>query len=184
MRDQVLASGLLLRPFVASDAASLLATVDGSRLRLARWMPWVPYSTTVSDFAAFIDGAGRSEADGGAFHRGLFSDGVPVGAVGASLDLVNHCAEVGYWLVPEWEGRGVVTEAVGLMLDFLFEEMAVHRVALRAATQNRRSRAVAERLGFEFEGVLREALWLEDRPTDTALYSLLEPEWRGRREGQ
>lgn len=184
MRDRVLASGLLLRPFVAADAASLLVAVDGERLRLARWMPWVPYSTAVSDFAIFIDGATRSEADGIAFHRGLFSDGAPAGAIGASLDLVNHCAEVGYWLASEWEGRGVVTEAVGSMLGFLFEEMAVHRVVLRAAMENRRSRAVAERLGFEFEGVLRGALWLEDRPTDTALYSLLEPEWREHREGQ
>ncbi len=53
----------------------------------------------------------------------------------------------------------------------------MHRITIRARTDNVRSRAVAERLGFTFEGVMREALLVQEDHHDAALYSLLRNEW-------
>ncbi len=169
-----------MRSYRPEDASALLAAVDADRDRLARWMPWVPHSTTVEAFAGFISAARRQEDDGLAFHRGLFDGDTVAGGCGATVDLVNREAEIGYWLGGAFEGRGVITEAVGGVLGFLFEDYAVHRVVIRAAVENVRSRAVAERYRFTEEGILREALILDDAPTDAVIYSLLEDEWRSR----
>lgn len=184
MRPVTLSSGVVLRPYRVDDALALGAAVDRDRSRLGRWMPWVPHSTTPESFVAFITAARRLEDDGTAFHRGLFDGAVVAGGCGTTVDLVNREAEIGYWLGAVYEGRGLVTEAVGAMLGFLFDDYAVHRVVIRAAVTNVRSRAVAERYGFIEEGVQREALILDEVPTDAAMYSLLEDEWRRRRRSQ
>lgn len=184
MRTITLSSGLVMRSYRPGDAPALLAAVEADRTRLARWMPWVPYSTTAEAFTGFIAAARQKEDDGLAFHRGLFDGASVAGGCGATVDLVNREAEIGYWLGTSYEGRGVITEAVGAMLGFLFDDYAVHRVVIRAAVENLRSRAVAERYRFTEEGILRQALILDEVPTDAVIYSLLEDEWRNRPRGQ
>ena len=66
------------------------------------------------------------------------------------------------------------------MVAHAFGHWKLHRVIVYAATENRRSRGVAERVGFTLEGIAREAEWLGDRFVDLALYSMLEQEWRQR----
>jgi ribosomal-protein-serine acetyltransferase len=180
LRPIILAGGIVARPYQPQDAAALLVAVDADRARLGRWMPWVPYSTTASDFAAFISTVTRREEAGTGYHRGLFVGDAVVGGFGTDLDLLNREAEVGYWLAEPHEGRGLITAAMRALLGFLFDEVEVNRVMLRAAVGNTRSRAVAERLGFTLEGVQRQALILDEVPTDAAMYSLLKPEWVGR----
>lgn len=180
MRGATLASGLVMRAYRPSDAAALLTSVNTDRDRLAQWMPWVPHSTSKVSFESFIKRALLAEEDGLAFHRGIFDGDAIAGACGSNVDLVNREAEIGYWLGSAFEGRGVITEAVGKFLEFLFDDYEVHRVIIRAAVENTRSRAVAERHRFTLEGIQRESLILNEVPTDAAIYSMLEQEWRTR----
>jgi RimJ/RimL family protein N-acetyltransferase len=82
-------------------------------------------------------------------------------------------AGVGYWLAPDARGRGIVTKAARTMVDYGFEALALERIEIAAVVENRASRAVAERLGAEFEGV-REGYERSDDGTawDMAVYSL------------
>ena len=182
MRETELGSGLLLRPYRIEDADAIHEAVEANRLRLIPTMPWAPYSTDVVASRAFITASARQEEEGIAIQRGLFSGLQFAGGVGASLEPINRVADIGYWIDEEWEGRGVVTEAVEALIDHLIDEERIHRFVIRAAVGNTRSRALAERLGFVFEGVLRQSLVLDDVPTDAAIYSLLAPEWRARRD--
>ncbi len=93
------------------------------------------------------------------------------------VDWPNRQSALGYWIGPEHEGQGLVTLACRALLHMAFKEYGLHRMELRAATGNARSRAVAERLGFTLEGVVRGAEWLYDHYVDHAVYSLLEQEW-------
>jgi len=178
MRQVTLAEGIVMRPYESSDAAALLSAVDGTRDRLARWMPWVPFATTVQDFEDFIHLALRRDRDGSGLQRGLFDSNGLIGAVGASIGSLNFDeADVGYWLTESHEGIGLASLATGHLIDWLFNERDMHRITIRASVANERSRVLAERLGFTFEGILRGSLLLAGQHEDAALYSLLEEEW-------
>jgi ribosomal-protein-serine acetyltransferase len=59
------------------------------------------------------------------------------------------------------------------VVNFAFNEMKLHRLEIKCATDNVGSRAIAEKLGFKHEGTLRDGEWLHDRFVDQELYSLL-----------
>ncbi len=71
-----------------------------------------------------------------------------------------------------------MTEACRAMVNHAFRELGLNRVGIACATENHRSRAIPERLGFRQEGVQRQAEWLYDRFVDRALYAMLASEWR------
>jgi len=84
--------------------------------------------------------------------------------------------EIGYWLAPGARGRGVATRAVRLLAGWIFASLSVDRIGIAAERRNRDSCAVAERAGFELEGVLRSWLVIKGERRDTAMYSLLREE--------
>jgi RimJ/RimL family protein N-acetyltransferase len=63
--------------------------------------------------------------------------------------------EIGYWIDSRHSGKGYMTEAVEGITAFAFNELHANRVEIRCDSNNLKSRAVAERLGFELEGILR-----------------------------
>lgn len=175
-----LSSGVVLRSWVDRDAAALMAAVDAEQTRLGRWMPWVPFSTAEADFAAFIERSREAARDGTAVHLGLFDHDRVVGAVGASIGVLNFDeADVGYWVASSHEGHGIAAEAARHLVVWLFEERDMHRITIRAAVGNVRSVQLAERLGFTREAVLRESLLLDGVHVDAIQFSLLAGEWDG-----
>ena len=167
-------------------AASLLDVIEADREDLRTWLPWVDATRSVEDIAAFIHAALAEFAAGRGPTCGVWSSGRVVGVASLRISGDDQTAEIGYWLAREARGAAVVTRAVRALIDHGFGDRRVHRVELRAATANSRSRAVAERLGFTMEGTLRDAEWVNDHYHDLAVYGLLRQEWpvkaaRGRR---
>jgi ribosomal-protein-serine acetyltransferase len=66
------------------------------------------------------------------------------------------------------------------MLEYLFDELALHRVVIQCATGNVKSCAIPQRLGFTREGVARQGEWVNDRWLDLVVWSMLEEEWKQR----
>ena len=87
--------------------------------------------------------------------------------------------EIGWtWLSPEAQRTGINTEAKLLMLTHAFETWMVHRVSFRTDSRNERSRAAIERLGAQFDGVVRAASIAYDGAIrDSAVFSILDSEW-------
>lgn len=81
--------------------------------------------------------------------------------------------EVGYWAAPWARGRGVTTRAVSLLARWVLLEQGFERVELRAATGNRASQRVAEKAGFQREGVARNAGFVHAGRVDLVIYSLV-----------
>ena len=71
-----------------------------------------------------------------------------------------------------------MTTACRAYVDHAFTRLDVHRVEIRCAVENRRSRAIPERLGFRLEGTLRDAEWLYDHFVDSVVYGMLADEWK------
>ena len=89
-------------------------------------------------------------------------------------ELCSRCTTaLGYWLGEEFQGRGLVTAACRRLVAHSFDVLRLHRVEIRCAVENHRSRAIPERLGFRLEGRFREAEWLYDHWVDHAVYALL-----------
>ena len=171
--DAGLPAGYELRALGDADAPELHAVIEGNRARLARWIQWA-HGQTLQDTRAFIGRARAMEQDGSGLSRAIVADGRLAGVVGVSVDRANRSAAIGYWLDAASEGNGVVTAAVAALVDDAFRRYRLVRVEIRADVDNLPSRAVAERLGFELEGVLRQSYRVSDeKHSDDAVYSLL-----------
>ncbi|HET7483083.1 MAG TPA: GNAT family protein, partial [Actinomycetota bacterium] len=85
---------------------------------------------------------------------------------------------LGYWLRSDLAGRGLTTEAAAAVVDFAYSATGTHRIEICAATENRPSWRIAEKLGFEREGILRAGYWVGDASLDVYMYSLLKTDPR------
>jgi ribosomal-protein-serine acetyltransferase len=160
-----------------SDAEELFALVDRSRDHLARWLPWVA-AYDVSAALAFIRTTHRQVAGNDGFQSAIVCDGAIAGVVGFHhVDWQNRATSIGYWLSADHEGRGTMTEAVRALLDHAFHVWRLERVEIQAAVENRRSRAVPERLGFREEGIRTRAERHGDQFVDLVIYALLAGDW-------
>ncbi len=170
-----LGEGVELRLLEPSDAEEMFALVERDRRRLREWMPWVDGTTSPKDSRAFVEHARDTEQLDG---LGVFVDGAYAGGIGLRVDAMNRCAEIGYWIGSPWEGRGLVTRACRALIGHAFGDLGMHRVEIRAAQDNLRSRAVPERLGFTQEAALRESGRADARGyVDLVVYGLLDREW-------
>lgn len=97
------------------------------------------------------------------------------------LNEAHHYVELGYELHRDYWGQGIMTEAVSAVLDFGFTELGMNRVEARIDIANERSKKLLERLGFTYEGYLRQRFFLGDRYDDDHYFGLLKHEWLGRR---
>jgi ribosomal-protein-serine acetyltransferase len=98
-----------------------------------------------------------------------------------TMDKINRVAIIGYWIDADHSGKGILTNTAREFIDDGFKKYGFNRIELRAGTENTRSCAVAERLGFTYEGVLREIEWLNDRFVSHKLYSMLASDWNSKR---
>jgi RimJ/RimL family protein N-acetyltransferase len=83
-----------------------------------------------------------------------------------------------YWIVPDRQGEGYVTEATELLLEHAFAERRLHKVWAHVIESNPGSQRVLEKLGFEREGRLRESCFIDGAFEDVYSYGLLAEEWQ------
>lgn len=180
MLSQPLSDELSLELLEPRHAEALSRAVDRSRAYLRQWLPWVDSNRSSDDALDFIRRTQKQFGENNGFQTALVVDGEVAGLIGHIEIVWQHRATaLGYWLTEAHQGRGYMTLACHAYLDHAFGQLGLNRVEIRAATENRRSRAIPERLGFQLEGVVREAEWLYDHYVDHAVYGLLAREWNG-----
>jgi RimJ/RimL family protein N-acetyltransferase len=90
---------------------------------------------------------------------------------------IEAALEVGYAVLrPEDRGRGLMTEALRIFSAYLFETRPIPRLQLRTSVENVPARRVAEKTGYQLEGVQRQVAFARGRHHDCAMYSLLRGE--------
>jgi ribosomal-protein-serine acetyltransferase len=173
---------MVLRQLVEEDARELFRLVDGERERLRRTLPWVDGTRGVDDTIAFLRTSVEEADDGEGWQLGIFVDNRMCGVIGHhSLSWLHARVNLGYWLAESAEGRGIMTRACTTVIDHAFSQLSMHRVEICAALDNRRSRAVAERLGLVQEGIRRQAEKIGEGFVDLVVYGALAHEWQARR---
>jgi RimJ/RimL family protein N-acetyltransferase len=147
---------------------------------LEMWLPWaVGYHRSVTQ--RFIRESGAAWGDGRAFDFAVRAHDDPDRHIGNVsvwwVSQQNHIGEVGYWIRSDRTGEGVGTEITAKAVQIGFEEIGFHKIVLRIAVGNVGSEAIARKLGFAFEGTLREEVKVGDRWIDHTAWSLLDRDW-------
>lgn len=173
-----LKDGVFLEPLEEKHAPEVFALVDRERAYLRQWLPWVDQTLEVADSLAFIQTASAQYADNDGLTLGIWCGGRFAGTIGThKIDWLNRRVELGYWIASGLQGRGIVTLACRALIRHAFIEWKLNRVEIHCATGNRRSCAIPARLGFRFEGTLRQAQLVNGAYWDIHLYGLLAGEW-------
>jgi ribosomal-protein-serine acetyltransferase len=181
MQPVALDAERMLRPVAADDLDELHTLVSVNREHLAPWMPWAA-DVGREGTETFLTTAQEQAAGGNGVQLAITQRGRIVGIIGFHyVSRLQSSTSLGYWLDARAQGRGTVTLAVSKLVDHAFSVWRLHRVEIRAAVDNARSRAIPLRLGFVEEGVMRDGERFGDRYVDLVVYSMLEPDWRARR---
>ena len=86
---------------------------------------------------------------------------------------------LGYGIAEQEQGKGLMTEALGLVIGYAFEELGFHRIAANVHPDNTGSRALMHRLDFAEEGLAQEYLLVRGAWVPHVLYSRTNPDWVG-----
>lgn len=158
-------------------ADALFQLVDENRDYLRRWLPWVDANRSVADTESFLEGVVEQHRAGKGPQYAVYRHSALCGVCGFhSFDSVNCSGSVGYWLGARYSGQGLMTAAVRQLVEVGFSEYWLERIEIACATENLKSRAIPERLGFYYEGVIQNREYVDGRYVDHALYSLLAEE--------
>lgn len=155
-------------------AKYLFELVDSQREYLAKWLEWVDFSNCPEDMYPHL--LKSSETKSSNYY--IVHDNKIIGSISFVAFSEKHkFAEIGYWLSKDYNGKGIMTKAVGTLERFAFEVLGMNRVEIKSDVENKKSRAVPVRCGYKEEGVLRQSNLLRGQPRDIVVYSKLKSEW-------
>lgn len=153
---------LVLRCPRPGDGAAMNAAVCASLDVLRLWVPWAKDAPTPDESEVYCRRQQalfllRDELVMLIFEKGSEGPEGPVlGVIGLHrIDWSARVFEIGYWRRAGLGGLGVISEAVLALTRMAFDRLGASRVEIRMDDDNERSRKVAERTGFSFEGLLR-----------------------------
>ncbi len=167
-----------IREAVLEDASVIWQTIYDNRDYLRTWLPFVDNLREVADEEEFL----KTQLSVPYKERNIvfviMCGNELCGLVGfVTTDNINHRTEIGYWLIPKYQGRGIMSRCVRHLCKWVVSERGINRIQIRCATGNRPSNAIPQRLGFTLEGIEREGeLLLEGKYTDLNVYSILKNE--------
>jgi ribosomal-protein-serine acetyltransferase len=174
--------GFCLKVRQLDDADAFFEVIDRNRTHLRAWLPWVDETAGVEMTRTYIQNCIENIKKRGGYDFGIFFNNTWVGSIGLhDLNRMNKRAAIGYWLDKDHEGKGLMTRATRALINFSFDELHLNRLVIMAAVENKKSRAIPERLEFSQEGVCRSYEWLYDHFVDSMQYSLLRGEWDAKR---
>ncbi len=150
---------LILRPVELSDAESIRLNVNN--INISRYLTVVPFPYTESDATWWVNNcvSERSSKEKITFAVVIKPSSDVVGHVSFyGINLIHKTAEIGYWLGESYWRRGYISQAVRAILPYAFKELDFRRLSIRVFAENQASALLAQKLGFQFEGLLRQAV--------------------------
>ncbi|KXS41999.1 MAG: acetyltransferase, ribosomal protein N-acetylase [Methanolobus sp. T82-4] len=165
-----------LRPWEENDAKRL-AFIANNRKISCYLRDGFPHPYTIDDAKGFIYLARQPEVDFAGV--AIEIEGVLAGSIGAypKEDVHRKNMEVGYFLGEDYWGRGIMSDIIRCMLQYLFENFDIVRVYAEPFASNMPSRRVLEKAGFRLEGVLKNSIIKDDVVQDSCIYAILKDEF-------
>jgi len=160
-----------LRPWRAGDAPALTRHADNPRIA-GNMRDGFPNPYTLEDARQWLEMVAENRSD---VILAIEVEGEAAGGIGLHRmkDVYRYNGEVGYWLSESYWGRGIMTGAVGDMVEYAFHHTPLLRLFASVFEHNTRSTRVLEKNGFKLEAVLRKSVMKNGRLLDEHLYALL-----------
>lgn len=170
------ATGLILRPLKAKDAADWRQVRAANRDWLARWEATAPEpSDALPSYRQMVRRLSAQARAGQALPFAIEADGRFVGQLtvsGISWGSLKS-ASIGYWIDQRVAGRGLVPTAVAMVVDYCFFSLGLHRIEINIRPENTASLRVVEKLGFRDEGVRVQYLHIAGDWRDHRTFALV-----------
>jgi len=167
-----------LEPTSEKHAESMFQAINTNRDHLSRFLPWVENMKTITDVKEYIKNSVAQTEEKKEVSFLIVSEISVIGRIGIhNINSQNKNASIGYWLIKEAQGKGIISKATRSLITYAFQTLGLNRMEIRAATDNQRSRSVPEMLGMLKEGTLREAELVNGKFLDLEVYSVLSSEW-------
>jgi len=165
---------LLLRRITTDDAAAILALRGDAETM--KFIPR-PLAKTLDDALEHIKMINDKIEENTGINWAITQKGHSelIGIIGHyRIQPENYRAEIGYMLLPDYHGKGIVTEAIRAAVAYGFEDMKLHSIEAVIDTDNTASESVLIKNGFVKEAHILENEFFDGKFWDTVIYSLLD----------
>ncbi|MEM9752117.1 MAG: GNAT family protein [Planctomycetota bacterium] len=175
-----------LRLVEPQHAPEIVQAVRANVEHIGRRLPWCSDNYDETSCRAWIKASLKEFGERTQLPLSIIEDGQVIGGSGWTewsqgrndlLDIETASADIGYWLIEEAQGRGIITRCVAALLDYGFDEICLRRVTIRVEPDNQRSAAVPQRLGFTEEGTHRHVYQWKGRPVNYRVFAMLAEDW-------
>lgn len=168
---------LVLRQITIKDAAALYALRSNEQV-----MQYIdkPLAKSLADAVELIEKTmdALTYNDGITWAICLADDLTMIGTIGYWKFRKEHYrAEIGYLLLPEYHGKGIMFEAMQTVIRYGFRQLHLHSIEAIVNPENVASIGILEKNGFVREAYYKEDYYFEGKFLDSAVYSLLEPKF-------
>lgn len=179
-RELKVSEDLVLYLPTISDAPILFELVEKNRDRLVQFLHWANKSITIEDSLKNINERIEGFENKTSLALLIKSKDVCVGSAGfVKISQDDKTAEIGYWIDKDSEGKGIVSSCVKKLLDYGFLELGLHRIMIKANSNNTRSLSIPKKFHFAHEGTMREDYFDKnnEKYSNTEIFGLLKDEY-------
>lgn len=165
-----------IRKWMLSDVADLTAAISNKKVQ-DNLRDGIPYPYTEQDGVAFIS-AMLSADENDTFAFAITVDEKVIGSIGVyrQENIHRQTAELGYYIAEEYWGKGIMTEAIKQICQYVFQKSDILRIYAEPFAYNEASCRVLEKAGFQYEGTLRNNAVKNGKVIDMKMYSILKTE--------
>ncbi len=165
-----------IRKWKLTDAKDIAVALSNKKIQdnLRDGLPY-PYSEQDGiDFISSMLSANEDET----FAFAITLDDKVIGSIGVfrQQNIHRQTAEMGYYIAEEYWGKGIMTDAVKQICEYVFKNSDILRIYAEPFAYNTGSCRVLEKAGFQYEGTLRNNAVKNGKVIDMKMYSLLREE--------
>ena len=169
---------LVLRPYIVEDAQAMYDNwcSDAEVTKFLTWPPHESVSITKEIVSSWVDNYKKDNWYQWAIVVKENGD-EPIGGISVvEFDEKTKMAHIGYCISKEWWHKGITSEALKVVMDYLFDEVGVNRVESRHDPRNLNSGRVMKKCGMKYEGTRRQSDWNNQGICDACYYGILRSE--------
>jgi len=150
--------------------------VEENREFLSQWLSWPGFCYDREHFDEFIKQSRHGYVENKSLTCAIEYQGEIVGNCSFNvIDQELRKGELGYWLAPQYQGKGIMTRVCCYLINYGLKELDLLKVEVAVAEGNKPSRAVCERLGLKVEGIISNREKVGERILSHVIYAAHEP---------